>query len=105
MLNATTRLAVSIRYLPDWEIDWEDCKPQKSRKELRIEDVLPSEADGLVLRQRAVQFIMRLMVTEFKSLANLSQYVPQEQPLYPVMKTQVAPMKLLFRDEKYTAGR
>ena len=28
MLNMTARLAVEIRNLPDWEIDWEDTTPQ-----------------------------------------------------------------------------
>ena len=34
MLNLTTRLAVNIRYLPDWEVDWSDTCPQRSRESL-----------------------------------------------------------------------
>lgn len=36
MMNATSRLAVRIQHLPDWEVDWEDTKPQKSRRELKL---------------------------------------------------------------------
>ena len=46
MLNATSRLAISIQHLPEWEVDWDDTKPQKSRRELQLHDILPSEADG-----------------------------------------------------------
>ena len=46
---------------------------------------------------------MQLLVTEFDSLSNLSRYVPPEKPLFPDTKTNVVPMRLLFRDEKYTS--
>ena len=103
MLNATSRLAISIQHLPDWEVDWDDTKPQKSRRELQLHDILPSEADGEEFHKRAVHFVMQLLVAEFDSLSNLSRYVPPEKPLFPATKTNVVPMRLLFRDEKYTS--
>ena len=103
MLNATSRLAISIQHLPEWEVDWDDTKPQKSRRELQLNDILPSEADGEEFHRRAVHFVMQLLVSEFDSLSNLSRYVPPEKPLFPATKTNVVPMRLLFRDEKYTS--
>ena len=103
MLNATSRLAVDIRHLPDWEVDWDDTKPQRSRKELHLQDVLPSEADGEEFHRRAVHFVMQLLVTEFDSLSDLKRHIPPEEPLFPATKTNVVPMRLLFRDEKYTS--
>ena len=92
MLNATSRLAVDIRHLPDWEVDWDDTKPQRSRKELHLQDVLPSEADGEEFHQRAVHFVMQLLVTEFDSLSDLKRHIPPEEPLFPATKTNVVPM-------------
>jgi len=103
MLNATSRLAVRIQHLPDWEVDWEDTKPQKSRRELKLHDILPSEADGEEFHQRAVHFVMQLLVTEFDSLADLRKHVSPEEQAFPPIKTDVAPMRILVRDEKYTS--
>ena len=64
---------------------------------------LPSEVDGEEFYRRAVHFVMQLLVTEFDSLSNLSRYVPPEKPLFPDTKTNVVPMRLLFRAEKYTS--
>ena len=38
MLNVTARLAAWKEDLPDWEFDWGDCKPQKSRSSLICDD-------------------------------------------------------------------
>lgn len=46
MLNITSRLAVNIRYVPDWEFDWSDTSPQRSRESLTISDFMLSESDG-----------------------------------------------------------
>ena len=72
MLNATSRLAISIQHLPEWEVDWDDTKPQKPRRELQLHDILPSEADGEEFHRRAVHFVMQLLVAEFDSLSKLS---------------------------------
>ena len=44
---------------------------------------------------------MRILVQDFSGLQDLAQYVPDEQPFHPPEKTEVAPMKVLFKDEKY----
>ena len=51
MLNMTARLAIEIRNLPDWEIDWDDTTPQRDPATLTISDLLPGEADGVELRR------------------------------------------------------
>ena len=103
MLNATSRLAIKIQHLPEWEVDWEDSKPQKPRSALQITDILPNEADGRELHQQAVSFVMRLLVEEFESLSDLVRYAPLEEHLHPIATSEVVPMELLFRDEKYTS--
>ena len=39
MSNLTTRLAINIRYLPDFDFNWSDCTPQKPRSSLTIDDL------------------------------------------------------------------
>ena len=101
MLNLTTRLAVNLRYLPDWEVNWSDTCPQRSRDSLTISDFLPSEGDARLLRERAIHCTMQFLVTEFSSLTDLKCHVPSQQPFHPVQKTQVVPMSILFKDELY----
>ena len=103
MLNVTGRLAVRLRNLPDWEIDWSDSSPQRSRQSLGIEDILPTEEDALELKSRATRYMMNFLVTEFPDLAGLRQYVPARVSLHPVHKSEVVPMKVLYKDEKYTS--
>ena len=47
--------------------------------------------------------MMRYMVSTFSTFLDLKQFVPDETPLHPVVKTEVVPMKVLFRDEKYVS--
>lgn len=101
MLNITARLAVRLKNLPDWDFDWSDTSPQKSRKSLGILDILPNEDDAAQLKLRALQFMMKFLVGEFKDLAGLKKYVPPQVSLHPVEKSEVVPMKVLFKDEKY----
>ena len=103
MLNITARLAIRFRHLPDWEFDWSDRSPQRSRQSLGVSDILPSDDDAAQLEQRAITYMMNFLVREFKDLARLSQYVPEEVPLHPVEKSEIVPMKVLFKDEKYTS--
>ena len=56
---------IIIRYLPDWEFDWSDTTPQKSRNSLTV---LLDESDAAETHKRAVCYIMKLMVTAFKTL-------------------------------------
>lgn len=103
MLNITARLAVRLRHLPDWDFDWSDTSPQKSRQSLGISDILPNEDDATQLKVRATRFMMNFLAKEFKDLAGLKKYVPDHVTLHPVEKSEVVPMKVLFKDEKYTS--
>ena len=103
MLNITSRLAVSLRHFPEWNIDWADTKPQKNQESLSVEDFLPDEADARELKERAVLFMMRFLVKEISALSDLKDLVPSESPLHPVQKTEAIPMCVLFKDEKCTS--
>lgn len=100
MLNITSRLAVRLRYFPNWEFDWSDNKPQQKRQSLELADFLPDEDDGLQIHTRAVEYTMHFLVNEFTSLKDLRKYAPDHQQLHPVVKTEVVPQKVLFKDEK-----
>ena len=101
MLNITVRLAVRIAHIPEWSFDWSDTQPQRSQQCLTIDDFLPNAEDAEQLRKRAIRYLMEILVTEFRSLAALQHLLPQPQPIHPVQKSEVAPMKILFKDEKY----
>ena len=101
MLNMTARLAMKIRHLPDWEVDWTDATPQRDSSTLTISDLLPTEDDGVELHKRAVHHVMQFLVTEFSSLNYLESLVPSDDSPQSVSKSSVIPMKILFKDEKY----
>lgn len=103
MLNLTARLAVQIQNLPDWEIDWNDTTPQRDPSTLTITDILPNEGDGQELKKRAVQYVMQFLVTEFSCLNHLKWFLPDKESPHCVNKSNVVPMKILFKDEKYKA--
>ena len=63
MLNITARLAIKLRYLPNWEIDWSDNNPQASRESLTLEDFLPDEEDSKAFTERAVEYTMHFLVS------------------------------------------
>jgi len=101
MTNLTSRLAIKIRYLPDFSFSWTDNSPQRPRSSLRIDDFLPSEIDAAILKERSVHYIMSFLVENFSGLKHLSHLVPPTEPLHPIAPTEVVPMKILFKDEKY----
>ena len=101
MLNVTSRLAVRLQNLPDWNVDWADSQPQCSRHSLTISDFLPSLEDARHLKERATAFLMRFLAEEFNSLSDLESFAPKNQSPHPVQKSDVIPMKVLFKDEKY----
>lgn len=103
MLNITARLAVRLKNIPVWDVDWSDTAPQRSRQSLDVSEILPSEEDAAQLHLRAVEYMMRFLVNEFKDLAGLKKYAPSHVPLHPATKSEVVPMTVLFKDEKYTA--
>ena len=100
MLNITSRLAVNIRYTPQEQFNWSDDRPQRSMESLTISDFMLSESDAEEMGARATSYMMRFLVTNFSAFSDL-KFVPDETPLHPVVKTEVIPMKILFRDEKY----
>lgn len=104
MVNMTSRLAVKVKNLPPGTVDWSDKKAQGSRSSLRAEDIIPDENDGEVMITRATTYIIRFLVGTFKSLNHLQSLVPKQHSPQPVSKSQVAPMKVLDVDEKYTQG-
>ena len=101
MTNLTSRLAVRIRHIPEFEFSWSDTKPQRARSSLTIEYFLPSEVDSALLTERAVDYMMAFLVDNFTSLKKLCKFIPAKSPIHPVEKSDVVPMKILFKDEKY----
>ena len=101
MLNLTARLAVKIQHVPDWEVNWADRSPQRSRQSLSSDDFLPSREDAVVLQRRATCFIQDFLTSHFQSLADLKQFVPPCTSPHPIKKSEVVPMKVFFKDEKY----
>ena len=100
MLNMTACLAVEVKHLPPWDVDWSDASPQHDTNSLTISDILPTERDGVVLEGKAVEFIMLFLVAEFESLHHLQQLIPPKEG-QDVPKLNLIPMKLLCLDEKY----
>lgn len=48
MLNMTTTVAVEIKTLPDWDVDWNNTAPQCGPVTLGISDLLPGNGDGIM---------------------------------------------------------
>ena len=103
MMNINSRLAICLRHLPDWEFNWQDMQPQRSRNTLTISDFLPCEDEAANLKTRASHYIMRFLTEKFEQLLHLKQYAPEQRPRHHPTKSEVAPMKVLFKDEKYTS--
>lgn len=101
MTNMTSRLAINIRYLPDFDFSWSDCTPQCPRSALQTDNFLPTEVDAAIIKERSVQYIMRFLVENFPSLKNLGTFIPPKESLHPVARSEAIPMKILFKDEKY----
>ena len=99
MENTTSQLAVRMYKYPPFPFQWDDKSPQMSRGDLKEKDVLPSEGDGDCLRDHMLKFMMTFIVKEFKSLTDLAHFIPS-QSVPPAHKSEVLPLKLLFRDEK-----
>ena len=100
MMNLISWLAVRIK-LPDWEFDWADKKPQRSRKSLNISDFLPSEQEFGELKKKE-QFIT-LLVSWYKNTKICSNCasLSTSKPLFTHLH--LCPLKVLFKDEKYIA--
>ena len=83
MNNVTSRLAIRIKHIPEGQVDWHDSKPQQSPSSLTIDDITPNEEDGRIVHERAVTYVMGILVTHFKSLDGLSNLVPQPHCPHP----------------------
>ena len=103
MLNLTARLAVQIQHLPDWEIDWNDTTPQCDPSTLTITDILPNKGNGQELKKQAARYVMQFLVTVFSCLNHLKSFLPDKESPHCVNKSNVVPMKMLFKDKKYKA--
>lgn len=101
MLNVTARLAVSIKNVPNWDVDWNDSTPQRPRSSLNCSHFLPTAQDAEALNNTATQYVMEFLVEHFDSLSDLKPILPQRKSPHPAEKPTVVPMKILFRDEKY----
>ena len=102
MLNLTSRLAICIRDIPEW-VDWSDKSPQASRSQLTATDILPGIEDAKALHDGALIFLQQFLVREFNDLHHLQPLAPARNLYRSTMKTEVIPMRILFRDEKYVA--
>ena len=91
MMNVTARLAIRMRFLPDFPFEWSDTQPQRSRQSLTVDDFFPSKDDA---QERAIHYIMGFLV---ENISDLAEFVPL---LHPPQKSEVVPMKILFKDEK-----
>ena len=80
MLNITSRIAIRIRHLPNWKVDWSDTTPQRSRTTLTAVNFLMSEADAAEIHKRAVHYMMRFMVSALSTFSDLKQFVADETP-------------------------
>ena len=49
------------------------------------------------LQQNAIQYVMGFLV---ESLAHQQKYVTPVEPIHPPKKSEVVPIKILFKDEK-----
>ena len=45
--------------------------------------------------------MMGFLVETFSNLNDLSELVPEQESIHPVSRSEVVPMKILFKDEKY----
>ena len=84
MLNMTARLAVEIKVLPDWDVDWSDTVPQRDPATLGITDILPTNDDGIMLRNRAKQHIMLVLVDDFPHLLTSNYSYPRQSEFLPL---------------------
>ena len=83
MLNVTAWLAVEIETLPDWDVNWNNTAPQRDPATLGISDILPGNDNGIILRKRATEHIIQVLV-HFPSLAALKQLLPPGVKLLPL---------------------
>ena len=100
MNNVTSRLAIRIKHLPEGQIDWHDSKSQRSPRSLTIDNITPSEEDGRIVYERAVTYVMGILVTHLEGFRNLvpQPHCPrphQSQPMKILAKYQQANLEIL----------
>lgn len=103
--NITSRIALRIQNLPEWSVDWNDETPQCSWQSLTTVDFMPTEEDARKLEERAIHYIMRFLVREFPGLEDLKSFVPEEEIVHSVQKSEVVPMKVLLKMKRKLTRR
>lgn len=101
MMNLTSRLAIRICHLPDFDFEWSDTSHKCPRESLSVDDFLLSEEDFRILNEHAVNYMIGFLVESFSSLSDLHNFIPASDHFHPVTKSKVVPMKILFYDENY----
>ena len=48
---------------------------------------------------------MEILVSDFEQLQELQPFLPSRQSPHPVHKSQVVPMEILFKDEKFSLSQ
>ncbi len=48
-----------------------------------------------------MEYVMTFLVENFSALKDLKKLIPAPEPIHPVLPSEVVPMKILFKDEKY----
>ena len=76
---------------------------QRSLDSHTINDFMLSEYEAEGFKQRAILYTAQYIVKEFKSLSDLQKFIPPQSQIHPVVKMEFVPMKVLFKDEKYTS--
>lgn len=82
---------------------WDDTTPQCPRSSLSCEHFLPGIDDATALEVSAIQYTMEVLVQEFDCLSDLKHLLPCRKSPHTSKTPTIAPMPILFKDEKYKA--
>ena len=92
MLNIISRLAVRVKNLPPWDVDWSDTTPQRPWQDLQVSDFMPSEEDAREFHNRAVAYMMRFLVHQFPALSCHAKSAPDPESIHPIAADEVVPI-------------
>ena len=77
------------------------ASPQGSRSQLTVAGILSDADDSMVLTKQALVFLQHFITSQFDDVHDLQPFLPGTHTPESVEKTEVVPMRLVFRDEKY----
>ena len=100
MMNITSRLAVRVQHIPA-DVDWSGTTPQRAVESLTNDDFLVSAEEATQFTERAVEYTARFLTREFMAIKHLDKFLMPQCQIFPPVKTEYVPMKVLFKDEKY----